>query len=183
MCHCCVSRNPDAFFDRLNPPHPASLNGWPASRRPGERRVVHSAKMLPVPIFQGNSRAGQEAILFGRAGGRGGFFLFVYGVGGSRLRCGLQTTTACVASVSALYILWPGHCSATGSFGGGFWLPMARRPGPRGEGFLDVTFFGKRSYGNHPIQRFGRPSNFSTAIPTGRKKSGVGMSPNGANLL
>jgi len=31
------------------------------------------------------------------------------------LRCGLRTTTACDASVSARYLLWPRRCNATGS--------------------------------------------------------------------
>jgi len=35
MCHCCVSRNPGFLYLR-NPPHPASLNGWPASPTEGE---------------------------------------------------------------------------------------------------------------------------------------------------
>jgi hypothetical protein len=84
MYHSCVSRNPGSLCRRSppcmsfhesgklvvfswipacagmtrGPPHPAWPKARPASRRPGERRVLHSAKMLqkePAPVARAGS--------------------------------------------------------------------------------------------------------------------------------
>jgi len=130
MCHPSVSRNPGWFFRtggnlgnmafscfldcRFRGNDSAQrASGWVAS--PGKERgeLFLSAKML-LRFF--SIRKGGFPLPVGRR--RWGW-----------LRCGLQTTTVCVASVSALYLLWPRHCNAT----------VSRRWGPDGQAPWDLV--------------------------------------------